>query len=55
LAEEVGDDVGGEGIQHREVNLSGYAGQTVYIGFRLMTPYPGGDRLGIDNIKVTDL
>lgn len=55
LAEEVGDDVGGEGIQHREVDLSGYAGQTVYIGFRLMTPYPGGDRLGIDNIKVTDL
>ena len=55
LAEEVGDDVGGEGIQHREVNLSAYAGQTVYIGFRLMTPYPGGDRLGIDNIKVTDL
>lgn len=53
--EEVGEDVGGEGIQHREVDLSGYAGETVYIGFRLMTPYPGGDRLGIDNIKVTDL
>ncbi|MCF8307470.1 MAG: choice-of-anchor J domain-containing protein [Bacteroidales bacterium] len=53
--EAIGEDVGGEGIQHREVDLSEYAGETIYIGFRLMTPYPGGDRLGIDNIKVTAL
>jgi len=53
--EAVGADVGGEGIQHHEIDLSEYAGQTIYIGFRLMTPYPGGDRLGIDNIKVTAL
>lgn len=53
--EEAGEDVGGDGIQLREVNLSEYAGQSVYIGFRLNTTYPGGDRLGIDNIKVMDL
>ena len=54
-SEEVGEDVGGDGIQLREVDLSEYAGENVYIGFRLSTPYPGGDRLGIDNIKVMDL
>ncbi|GEM_PF-4524516 len=53
--ESTGEDVGGEGIQRRQLSLEEFAGQTVYIGFRLVTPYPGGDRLGIDNIKVMEL
>ena len=53
--ESVGEDVGGEGIQRRELSLQDFAGETVYIGFRLVTPYPGGDRLAIDNIKVLEL
>jgi PKD repeat protein len=42
----------GEGIQNRSVSLKKYAGQEIYIGFQLMTPYPGGDRIGIDNIAI---
>lgn len=49
-----GDDVGGNGIASHEVDLSDFAGMDVYIAFRLMTPYPGGDRLVIDNIKVIE-
>lgn len=52
--EEVGEDVGGNGIQNRQINLSRFAGKDVYIAFRLMTPDPGGDRLAIDNIKVVE-
>lgn len=47
-----GDGVTGGGIQSYEVDLSAYAGQNVYIGFRLMTPDANGSELGIDNIKV---
>lgn len=50
--EQVGEDVGGEGIADHQLNLSQFAGQEVYIAFRLMTPNPGGDRLAIDNILV---
>lgn len=46
---------GGEGIQRRTLDLSAYAGQEVYIAFRLMTPSPGGDRLGIDDIRVEEM
>jgi len=49
-----GADKGGLGIQSRNVNLQRFAGKDVYIAFRLMTPAPGGDRLAIDNIKVTE-
>ncbi len=47
----------GEGIAKHQVALAdaGYADQEVYIAFRLMTPHPGGDRLAIDNIMVTEL
>ncbi len=54
IDEEAGDDVGGEGIQTRQVSLKNYAGQTVYIAFQLNTPDPGGDRLALDNILVID-
>lgn len=50
--EQVGEDVGGEGIAYHQVNLSQFAGQSVYVAFRLMTPFPGGDRLAIDNITI---
>lgn len=53
--EATGEDVGGDGIQLRKLSLDAFAGETVYIGFRLVTPYPGGDRLAIDNIKVMEL
>jgi PKD repeat protein len=47
------ESVGGEGIAYREVDLSAYAGQTIYIGFHLVTTDPpGGSSIGIDNIKV---
>ncbi len=54
VEEEVGTDraTPGEGIQNRSVSLKNYANQSIYIGFQLMTPYPGGDRIGIDNIAV---
>jgi len=44
----------GDGVAHREVKLAekGYANETVYVAFRLMTPNSGGDRLGLDNIKL---
>lgn len=42
----------GLGVQSYEIDLSEFAGKDVYIAFRLMTPAPGGDELGIDNIKV---
>ena len=42
----------GEGIQNRSVSLKNYADQEIHIGFQLMTPYPGGDRIAIDNIAV---
>lgn len=42
----------GAGPQTHEVNLSEFNGKKVYIAFRLKTPAPGGDELGIDNIKV---
>lgn len=44
----------GEGIAVRRLDLSNFANQDVYIAFRLMTPYPGGDRLSIDNILVVN-
>jgi PKD repeat protein len=46
------DGVTGEGIQSYELDLSEFAGQNVYIGFRLMTPDAYGSELGVDNIKV---
>jgi hypothetical protein len=54
VEEEAGTDRGtpGEGIQSRSVSLKNYADQQIYIGFQLMTPYPGGDRIGIDNIAI---
>lgn len=54
VEEEAGTDATnpGEGIQSRSANLKNYANQEVYIGFQLRTPYPGGDRIGIDNILV---
>ncbi len=47
-------DSPGDGLAQRTVDLAekGYADQDVYIAFRLMTPYPGGDRLGLDNIRI---
>lgn len=45
-------DTPGEGIKHRQISLSTYANQDVFIAFRLMTPFPGGDRLAIDNILI---
>lgn len=45
----------GKGIQNHVVNLSPrFAGKDVYVAFRLMTPFPGGDRLAIDNIMIID-
>lgn len=41
-----------ETAQSYDIDLSSYAGKTVYIGFRLMTPAPGGSELGVDNVKV---
>jgi PKD repeat protein len=55
--EEAGTDVTnpGLGIQSHSVDLSKrFANKDVYVGFRLMTPFPGGDRLGIDNILIID-
>ena len=53
IDEEFGDDIeGGEGIQTRSVSLKQYAGKSVHVAFRLMTPSPGGDRLAIDNILI---
>ena len=45
----------GEGIKDRSLYLSQrFAGQDVYVAFRLMTPFPGGDRLAIDDITIYD-
>lgn len=54
VEEEVSLASGGAGVQKRSLDLSAYAGQEVYIAFRLMTPSPGGDRLGIDDIRVEE-
>lgn len=54
VQEEVGAASGGAGVQKRSLDLSDYAGQEVFIAFRLMTPSPGGDRLGIDDIRVEE-
>lgn len=45
-------DTPGNGVQTHGVNLAdkGFTDVDAYIAIRLMTPYPGGDRLGIDNI-----
>lgn len=56
--EEVGVDATnpGDGIQNHRIKLSDdFSGETVYVAFRLMTPYPGGDRLAIDNILMVDI
>jgi hypothetical protein len=47
-------DTPGDGIASHKVDLSNYANEEVYIAFRLMTPDPGGDRLAIDDIKVSE-
>lgn len=52
--EEVAVASGGPGVQKRSLDLTPFAGQEVYIAFRLMTPSPGGDRLGIDDIRVEE-
>lgn len=44
----------GKGIQKRKISLKRYAGQTVYIAFRLVTPTPGGDRIAFDEITVIE-
>lgn len=57
IDESWGDDIAsnpGEGIKHHQVELKEYAGQDVYIAFRLNTPHPGGDRLAIDNILILE-
>lgn len=57
LDEEVGVDAAespGQGIQNRRLDLSRFAGDDIYVAFRLMTPDPGGDRLAIDNIAIID-
>lgn len=54
VQEEVSLASGGAGAQKRSLDLSAYAGQEVYIAFRLMTPSPGGDRLAIDDIRVEE-
>jgi len=48
---------GGEGVQRRSIALGalGFGETNAIIAFRLMTPEPGGDRLGIDNIRVEEL
>lgn len=47
---------GADGPVYHDIDLAaeGYANQDVYIAFRLYTPYPGGDRLAIDDIKVIE-
>lgn len=47
-------DTPGDGIKNRSVSLAKYANQEVYIAFRIVTPYPGGDRLAIDNISIVE-
>lgn len=37
----------------RKVDLKQFAGQTIYIGFHLNTPYDTGDRLAIDDIAIS--
>ncbi|MGC9374950.1 MAG: choice-of-anchor J domain-containing protein [Bacteroidales bacterium] len=51
------ESVGGEGPQRRRLFFKdlGYQNVDVYIGFRLMTPHPGGSTLGIDDILVIEL
>ncbi len=51
------ESVGGEGPQRRRLffNDLGYQNVDVFIGFRLMTPHPGGSTLGIDDILVIEL
>jgi len=44
----------GEGIHHHEIDLSDYAGQEVWIAFRLTTDGDGGSYLGVDNIVVEE-
>lgn len=48
---------GGNGIMSRRFKFfeHGFRNQDVYVAFRLMTPYPGGSSLGIDNIAIVDL
>ncbi len=50
-------DNAGDGIASHQIKLAneGFANQEVYIAFRLMTPHPGGDRLAVDNIVVSEL
>lgn len=56
LDEEAGEDADnpGNGIQTHKISLDDFAGQDVYIAFRLNTPDPGGDRLAIDDITVVN-
>ena len=51
------DIEGGEGIMSRRFYFyeHGIKNQDVYVAFRLMTPFPGGSSLGIDNITVVEL
>ena len=48
---------GGEGIMSRRFYFyeHGIKNQDVYVAFRLMTPFPGGSSLGIDNIAVVEM
>ncbi len=46
-------NIPGSGIHEHKVDISEFSGDTIYLGFRLMTPAPGGSRLAVDSILVT--
>ncbi len=43
----------GNGIHRHKLDISEFTGDTIYLGFRLVTPAPGGSQLAIDSIRVT--
>jgi hypothetical protein len=43
----------GNGIHRHKLDISQFTGDTIYLGFRLITPAPGGSQLAIDSIRVT--
>ena len=46
-------NIAGKGIHSHKLDISEFTGDTVHVGFRLMTPAPGGSQLAIDSIRVT--
>ncbi len=45
-------DKNSDGVKSHEIDITEFAGDTIHIGFRLITPAPGGSELAIDSVMV---